>query len=71
MGQIVIDGYMVPFNVLKTQYDLEDVDFFAYIQSKSILGLLDRFRSGQQTEGDCIREENSVKIIRVVDRCIL
>ena len=40
MGQIVIDGYMVPFNVLKTQYDLKDVDFFACIQFKSNLGLL-------------------------------
>ena len=40
MGQIVMDGYMVPFNVLKTQYDLKDVDFFACIQFKSNLGLL-------------------------------
>jgi hypothetical protein len=40
VGQIVIDGYMVPFNVLKTQYDLKDVDFFACIQFKSNLGLL-------------------------------
>ena len=30
VGQIVMDGYMVPFNVLKTQYDLKDVDFFAF-----------------------------------------
>ena len=30
VGQIVKDGYMVPFNVLKTQYDLKDVDFFAF-----------------------------------------
>ena len=40
VGQIVKNGYMVPFNVLKTQYDLKDVDFFAYLQLKSILGLL-------------------------------
>ena len=30
VGQIVKDGYMIPFNVLKTQYDLKDVDFFAF-----------------------------------------
>ena len=40
VGQIVIDGYMVPFNVLKAQYDLKDVDFFACIQLKSILVLI-------------------------------